>query len=68
MAGLEDALARARQADRSTLISIEVDPYEETPLGGHWWDVVVPEVSDREAVRFAREAYEREASKQRVDS
>ena len=65
---LEEALRRARAADRSSLICMDVDPYEETPLGGHWWDVVVPETSHREAVREAREAYERQASKQRVDA
>lgn len=68
MADLEDALRRARKADRSTLICVDVDPYEETPLGGHWWDVVVPQTSNREAVRVARQAYERQASTQRVDA
>ncbi|MEH3036410.1 MAG: 3D-(3,5/4)-trihydroxycyclohexane-1,2-dione acylhydrolase (decyclizing) [Sphingomonas adhaesiva] len=67
MAALEDALARARRADRSTVIVVDVDPYEETNLGGHWWDVVVPEVSDREAVRAARAAYEQQVAKQRID-
>jgi len=64
---LEAALVRARKADRSTVIVADVDPYEETQLGGHWWDVVVAQVSDRAEVREARQAYEREAAKQRVD-
>jgi len=26
--------------------------------GGHWWDVAVPQVSEREQVRAARVGYE----------
>ena len=29
-----------------------------TEAGGWWWDVAVPEVSERAAVRDARAAYE----------
>jgi 3D-(3,5/4)-trihydroxycyclohexane-1,2-dione acylhydrolase (decyclizing) len=29
-----------------------------TDAGGHWWDVAVPEISDREEVRDARARYE----------
>lgn len=67
MATLEAALARARAADRSTLILVDVDPYEETMIGGHWWDVAVPEVSERSSVREARAVYERHVSNQKVD-
>ena len=56
-AELESAIARARKADRSSVIVIETDPYKTTEAGGHWWDVPVPEVSERPKVRAARKAY-----------
>ena len=58
IAELEDALVRAREAERPFVIVIDTDPYPSTEAGGHWWDVAVPEVSDREQVRRAREKYE----------
>ncbi|HVL70630.1 MAG TPA: 3D-(3,5/4)-trihydroxycyclohexane-1,2-dione acylhydrolase (decyclizing) [Beijerinckiaceae bacterium] len=56
---LEEAVRRARQADRTTVIVIDTDPRVSTQAGGHWWDVAVPEVSEREEMRGARAAYER---------
>jgi 3D-(3,5/4)-trihydroxycyclohexane-1,2-dione acylhydrolase (decyclizing) len=56
---LEAAMQRARAADRSYLISIDTDPARPTEEGGWWWEVAVPEVSEREAVRDARADYER---------
>jgi 3D-(3,5/4)-trihydroxycyclohexane-1,2-dione acylhydrolase (decyclizing) len=58
VAALEDALARAKAADRTCVIVVETDPMKTTEAGGWWWDVAVPEVSDRAQVRAAREAYE----------
>lgn len=55
---LEDALARAKDNDRTTVIVIDTDPFVITEAGGHWWDVVVPEVSQRPQVTAARAAYE----------
>ncbi|SDE78774.1 3D-(3,5/4)-trihydroxycyclohexane-1,2-dione acylhydrolase (decyclizing) [Limimaricola pyoseonensis] len=55
---LEEALARARQASGPFVVVIDTDPYPSTPDGGHWWDVAVPEVSERSQVREKREAYE----------
>jgi len=55
---LEAALARARKADRTYVICIDTDPAHTTSEGGWWWEVAVPEVSDRAEVRKAREAYE----------
>ena len=54
IAGLEDELAT-----RSGLkvIVIDTDPYPSTEAGGCWWEVAVPEVSERETVRAAREKY-----------
>ena len=56
---LEAAMQRARAADRSYLISIDTDPARPTEEGGWWWEVAVPEVSEREAVKKARVGYER---------
>ena len=50
---LGDAMARARACERSYGIVIETDPAAATGAGGHWWDVAVPEVSDRPQVRAA---------------
>ena len=55
---LEDAVSRARSADRTSVIVIDTDPLKTTEAGGWWWDVAVPEVSDRPEVNVARQAYE----------
>ena len=55
---LRAALARARNADRSTVVVIDTDPLKTTEAGGWWWDVAVPEVSDRPEVNAARRDYE----------
>jgi 3D-(3,5/4)-trihydroxycyclohexane-1,2-dione acylhydrolase (decyclizing) len=63
---LEAALVRARQADRTTVIVIDTDPAASTDAGGFWWDVAVPEVSQRGEVRAARNAYEAARGRQRL--
>ena len=55
---LEAALARARASDRTYLVCIETDPAHTTAEGGCWWEVAVPEVSERAEVRRARAEYE----------
>ncbi|MFO1281558.1 MAG: 3D-(3,5/4)-trihydroxycyclohexane-1,2-dione acylhydrolase (decyclizing) [Burkholderiales bacterium] len=62
---LEAALARARRADRTTLIAIDTDPARSTAEGGWWWEVAVPEVSERAEVRAARERYDHDRREQR---
>jgi 3D-(3,5/4)-trihydroxycyclohexane-1,2-dione acylhydrolase (decyclizing) len=52
------SLGRARAADRSYVVVIDTDPLKTTEAGGWWWDVAVPEVSDRPEVNAARRAYE----------
>jgi 3D-(3,5/4)-trihydroxycyclohexane-1,2-dione acylhydrolase (decyclizing) len=66
IAELDAALAVARDADRTTVIVIETDPYAATAAGGHWWDVGVPEVSARREVKEARAEYERQRALQRL--
>jgi len=65
IAELADALDRAAAADRSYVIVIETDPAISTEAGGAWWDVAVPEVSDRAEVRAARAHYEQQIGKSR---
>jgi 3D-(3,5/4)-trihydroxycyclohexane-1,2-dione acylhydrolase (decyclizing) len=63
---LEVALKQARAANRTSLIVIDTDPLAATEAGGHWWDVAVPEVSERSEVRAARAAYEAALKSQRL--
>ncbi len=58
VAGLEAALVEAGSADRTSVIVIDTEPALGTRAGGHWWDVAVPEVSDRAEVVAARESYD----------
>jgi 3D-(3,5/4)-trihydroxycyclohexane-1,2-dione acylhydrolase (decyclizing) len=58
IAELEGAVAEARKTPRTSVIVIDTDPIASTDAGGHWWDVAVPEVSERAEVRAARKAYE----------
>lgn len=66
VAELEAALERAKAAERTTVIVIETDPVAATADGGAWWDVAVPEVSDRPDVRAARDAYVAATRRQRT--
>ena len=66
LAELEAALKDARKADRTSVIVIDTDPLASTEAGGHWWDVAVPEVSERAEVRAARANYETALTKQRL--
>ncbi|MCX8508872.1 MAG: thiamine pyrophosphate-dependent enzyme, partial [Rhodobacteraceae bacterium] len=63
--GLEDELRAAKGADRPVVIVIDTDPAPSPEAGGHWWDVAVPEVSDRPQVRAARQSYEEAIGKRR---
>ncbi|MGN7958365.1 3D-(3,5/4)-trihydroxycyclohexane-1,2-dione acylhydrolase (decyclizing) [Hyphomicrobiales bacterium] len=58
IAELEEALAAARASTRTTVIVIDTDPYPTPRAGGHWWDVAVPETSERTEVADARARYE----------
>jgi 3D-(3,5/4)-trihydroxycyclohexane-1,2-dione acylhydrolase (decyclizing) len=65
IAELEAAMGRALASERSYVIVIETDPEQSTEAGGAWWDVAVPEVSDRSPVKAARRAYEEQIGKVR---
>ena len=63
--GLEDAFARARESDRTTVLAIETAPDQWTP-GGAFWEVGVAEVSDRSEIAAAHEELVAEKQRQRV--
>jgi 3D-(3,5/4)-trihydroxycyclohexane-1,2-dione acylhydrolase (decyclizing) len=63
---LRAALEDARGADGPVVVHIEVDRYAGLPSYEGWWDVPVAEVSDDEAVRAARVAYEEARRAQRT--
>jgi 3D-(3,5/4)-trihydroxycyclohexane-1,2-dione acylhydrolase (decyclizing) len=66
LAELGPAFERARQADRSAVIVIDVDANGWTEPGGAWWEVAIPEVSGRPEIRAARAEYERARTNQRL--
>ncbi|WP_029064697.1 3D-(3,5/4)-trihydroxycyclohexane-1,2-dione acylhydrolase (decyclizing) [Labrenzia sp. DG1229] len=59
IADLEAQILASRDRGIPTVIVIDTDPMHGPGEagGGHWWDVAIPEVSSREAVRTAREGY-----------
>mgnify|MGYP000038262027 FL=1 len=67
IAELEEALAKRAQAKGPYVIVIDTDPYPSTEPGGTWWDVGVPEVSERAEVNAARAKYETNKKTQRAD-
>jgi TPP-dependent trihydroxycyclohexane-1,2-dione (THcHDO) dehydratase len=66
IAEFESAVAAAKANDRTSVLVIETDPQIATRLGGHWWDVPVPQVSPRAEVNRARADYERALLAQHV--
>ena len=66
IAGLEGALKRARASRRTSVVCIETDPNRSTTEGGWWWEVAVPEVSQRKEVVAARKAYEQGKQEQKA--
>jgi 3D-(3,5/4)-trihydroxycyclohexane-1,2-dione acylhydrolase (decyclizing) len=58
-AELGAAFNRAKAADRTSVIVMQVDPYEGWTKGGHaWWEVGTPEVSASKKVSEAHEDWE----------
>jgi 3D-(3,5/4)-trihydroxycyclohexane-1,2-dione acylhydrolase (decyclizing) len=58
IAELEAEMQKAKTATIPTVIVIDTDPLPGTGAGGTWWDVAVPEVSDRKEVNQARKGYD----------
>ncbi|NIA67418.1 3D-(3,5/4)-trihydroxycyclohexane-1,2-dione acylhydrolase (decyclizing) [Pelagibius litoralis] len=66
LAALESALAEPYETAGPRVIVIDTDPLISTEAGGTWWDVAVPEVSERGAVREAHETYVAAKAAQRL--
>ena len=66
IAELETALTESAGKAGVTVLVIDTDPLVTTEAGGHWWDVAVPEVSERPQVNAARAAYEAAVKAQRA--
>jgi len=62
---LEEAFTRARHADRTTVLVVPTAPDDWTP-GGAFWEVGVPEITEREEVSAARERLLEGKRRQRV--
>ncbi|WP_068108238.1 3D-(3,5/4)-trihydroxycyclohexane-1,2-dione acylhydrolase (decyclizing) [Tropicimonas marinistellae] len=67
IAELEEALAKRAGIKGPYVIVIDTDPYPSTPHGGTWWEVGVPEVSERAEVNAARAGYVENKKTQRAD-
>ncbi|WP_299785034.1 3D-(3,5/4)-trihydroxycyclohexane-1,2-dione acylhydrolase (decyclizing) [uncultured Marivita sp.] len=67
IAELEEALSKRHDKTGPYVVVIDTDPYPSTEHGGTWWEVGVPEVSDRAEVRAAHEAYVANKKLQRAD-
>jgi len=65
IAELEQALMRAKAADRTSVVVIKTDAATWTP-GDAWWDVGVPAVSERATVRKASAEHAEGRKKQRL--
>ncbi|NNK67818.1 MAG: 3D-(3,5/4)-trihydroxycyclohexane-1,2-dione acylhydrolase (decyclizing), partial [Rhodobacteraceae bacterium] len=65
-ADLAEAFKRAKAADKTSVIVMNVDAYEGWTTEGHtWWEVGTPSVSDSEKVRAAHEEVESARVRQR---
>jgi 3D-(3,5/4)-trihydroxycyclohexane-1,2-dione acylhydrolase (decyclizing) len=56
IAEMEQALSE-RTGKGVEVIVVDTDPYPSTEAGGAWWEVAVPEVSERKEVREAYDKY-----------
>lgn len=65
-ADLAEAFVRAKAADRTSVIVMQVDPYEGWTTQGHtWWEVGTPRMSDSESVREKHAEVEAGRARQR---
>src|SRR5215208_5983250 len=62
---LQQALAAAKDVDRTVVIYIPVDRYEGVPDYDSFWDVPVSEVSEMESVTAARKEYAQNKKEER---
>ena len=66
LAELETALPEIRAERHTSVLVIATDPATSTSAGGAWWDVAVPEISERAEIMAARAGYDAARTRQRV--
>ena len=66
IAALKAAMVAARKATTTQCIVIDTTHQRTTAEGGCWWEVGIPEVSQRAGVREARERYDAAKRDQRL--
>jgi 3D-(3,5/4)-trihydroxycyclohexane-1,2-dione acylhydrolase (decyclizing) len=59
------ALAKARTAERITVVYVETDPLAPVPSSQSWWDVPVAQTAALDSTRQARQEYEQTKRRQR---
>jgi 3D-(3,5/4)-trihydroxycyclohexane-1,2-dione acylhydrolase (decyclizing) len=66
VAEFRDALVKACDAERTTVVHVRTDPLVGAPDSGAWWDVPVAEVSTVDTTRTARAEYDTARRAQRT--
>ena len=66
IADFEANIVAARDRGIPSVIVIDTDAVPGTDVGGHWWDVAVPQVGGPERLEKARERYHAKTALQRV--
>lgn len=61
----ESLFAKARASKTSFLIHIKISAYDWSEYSNAWWEVGVPEVSEKKGIKEARKKYEAQSAKQR---
>jgi 3D-(3,5/4)-trihydroxycyclohexane-1,2-dione acylhydrolase (decyclizing) len=62
---LKDALAKASQQTKTTVIVVETDPEKRAPGYESWWDVPIAAVSESSSVQAARQEFEQAVKNER---
>jgi len=65
IAELESKIVAARQRNIPSVIVIDTDAVPGLDVGGHWWDVAVPQAGGPERLERARERYNHNVAQQR---
>jgi len=63
---LAEALKEGRKQKRTSVVVVETSYDDRVPGYESWWDVAIPEVSERVPVRAARTNYEEARKKERI--
>jgi 3D-(3,5/4)-trihydroxycyclohexane-1,2-dione acylhydrolase (decyclizing) len=66
IAELKAAMTKARAATRTQVLVVDTTAERTTDDGGCWWEVAIPEVSQRSEVEHARAAYLAAKTRQRL--